>query len=236
MTRGFRRRIDEAQSALLDFLERDTSGYLGVSWGKDSVVVAHLLAQSGIPYPVVWVKIDPLYNPDCDIVRDAFLDAHDIDYHEIEVEWREEQKEAWKQHAEQGRADSLGYSPKESSAVAGFREAARRWGDRHISGVRAEESSVRTLAMKRWGHSTERTCRPIGYWSTKDVFAYLHHHSLPVHPAYAMSRGGLFDRDRIRVDAFGGGRGTASGVIRHEWEGHYYADRIRHIQQLALFE
>lgn len=224
------RKESRALDYLRAFLLEDDSGYLGVSWGKDSVVAAHLLHRTGIRYPVVWVKIWPLFNPDCERVRDAFLSEHDVDYHEIEVEWTDEQVGVWREHARSGSMDSLGYSPKESAAVAGFKRAANRFGDRHVSGVRAEESGVRRLRMMRWGPNSPNTCAPIGYWSHQDVFSYLHKHNLPANPVYAMSMGGLLDRDRLRVDAFGGGKGSQ----RAEWEGRYYADRIHYICQQAL--
>ncbi len=227
---GFRRREEEALGALRAFLDASPAGYLGVSWGKDSVVAAHILARLGRVYPVVWVKIWPLYNPDCERVRDAFLAEYDVDYHEIEVEWCPDQIRAWAAHT--GGA-SLGYSPVESAAGAGFAKAARLFGDRHVSGVRAEESGTRKIAMRRWGHATDRTARPIGWWSTPDVFAYLHYHGLPVHPAYAMTRGGLIDRLKLRVDALGGGKGCSMGYPRDVWEGRYYPDRVAEIGDLA---
>ena len=78
--------------------------------------------------------------------------------------------------------------------------------------------------MARWGESTERTCAPLGGWTGADVFAYLHTHRLPVHPAYACSLGGVLDRDRIRVAALGGERGRGHG--RAEWERRYYGDAM----------
>jgi len=99
-----------------------------------------------------------------------------------------------------------------------------------VSGVRGEESGVRKLRMRRWGTSSERTCAPIGWWCGGDVFAYLHQHDLPVHPAYAMSFGGTLDRNRIRVASLGGERGTGFG--RRDWEHRYYRDAFRKMEVL----
>lgn len=229
---GLERQIEQAKRALLDFFEHDQSGYVGVSWGKDSVTLAHLVAELGLDVPVVWVKIWPVFNPDCEHVRDAFLSEHDIDYHEIEVEWWPEQKEAWRQHAQRGSLEwSLGYSPKKSAATKGFGQAEDLFGARHVSGVRAAESDVRRIRMWRWGHSTDRTCAPIGWWSTEEVFAYLHGMRLPTHPAYAMTMGGARERESIRVDALGGGKGKDK---RTQWEGLYYSDRLDMICREAL--
>jgi hypothetical protein len=43
------------------------------------------------------------------------------------------------------------------------------------------------------------------------VFAYLYHHQLPMHPAYAFTRGGFHDRERLRVSPPGGNPGTGWG-------------------------
>jgi 3'-phosphoadenosine 5'-phosphosulfate sulfotransferase (PAPS reductase)/FAD synthetase len=109
----------------------------------------------------------------------------------------------------------------------GFAEAARRFGERYISGVRGEESGARKLRMMTHGTATERTCAPIGWWSAEDVFAYLHANGLPVHPAYAYSLDGLLDRARLRVAALGGERGTGWG--RRQWEERYYSDALHKI-------
>lgn len=223
------RREKHAIGALLEFFRDNPSGYLGVSWGKDSVVVAHLLWRSGLDVPVVWVKIDPLYNPDCELVRDAFLERFDVEYHELVVPWRDDQCEHWRTLANSGSLNSLGFSPPESAAAPGFQIARKRFGARHVSGVRAQESTVRYFRMAKYGENSPNTCAPIGRWHHRDVFAYLHRHDLPVHPAYAMTFGGALYRQRIRVDALGGGKGSH----RSEWEGRYYADRIREICEIA---
>lgn len=222
---------ERAIKVIRDFFANDSTGYLGVSWGKDSVVTAHLVWRAmGDEVPVVWVKIDPLYNPDCELVRDVFLDRFDIGYYEFEVPWRQGQEDLWRQLAQSGSTSSLGYSPPESAAAVGFRKAIKWFGNRHVSGVRGQESNIRHFRMAKYGENSPNTCAPIGWWSTADVFAYLHKHGLPVHPAYAMSMGGTLDRERLRVDAFGGGKGSH----RARWEAVYYPDRMEFIKNRAL--
>lgn len=196
---------ERAMAAASAFVEAGPC-YAGVSWGKDSVVLVDLLARAGIRVPVVWVRVDQRENPDCPAVRDAFLATHPgVDYHEILVE------------AADGAAGHL-------TSAAGFVEAARRFGDRHLSGVRGAESSGRQRRMQTFGTTTDRTCAPIGWWSTDDVFAYLHARNLPVHPVYAMSLGGRLDRNQLRVASLGGERGTGNG--RREWERAYYPHEL----------
>lgn len=209
-TRPFKARVERALEELDAFAKKPGGGYIGVSWGKDSVVVAHMAHRLGLTMPLVWVKMEPIDNPECPLVRDAFLSRWPMTYDEIVCQ----------------------YDPTTKlTSEPGFLEAARRHGDRHVSGVRGTESATRKRAMQRFGYATERTCRPIGWWSSRDVFAYLHQHDLPVHPAYAMSFGGQLDRDYLRVSSIGGLRGVGHG--RRGWEAHYYPDTLRERERLV---
>lgn len=193
--------------------------YASVSWGKDSVVMSDLLARSTVAgsVPLVWVRVRDYENPDCEPVRDAFLAKHPhmrACYEEIEVpatslRWWDDG-----QQAESAR-----------TLAGGFAEAERRYGARHISGIRAEESKIRRIVQGRWGDASTGACRPIGRWTAVEVFAYLHARQLPVHPAYAMSVGGRLDRRWLRVASIGGVRGADRG--RAEWEATYYPDIVQ---------
>lgn len=204
------RRIESAVQHIADF-RSSGSCYAGVSWGKDSVVVAGLIQASGLRIPLVWVRVEPKLNPDCLRVRDVFLSRfRDADYHEIEVHCVREPNGTWSA---------------KGTLEQGFAEAARRFGDRHISGVRSEESAQRKLREAAYGVATESTCAPITRWTGAEVFAYLHRCNLPVHPAYACTFGGVLERERVRVAHLGGSRGT--GKSRREWEWMYYRDELR---------
>lgn len=196
--------------------------YVSTSWGKDSTVVAHLAATSGLKLPLVWVRVKKWENPDCPTVRDAFLAEYGdlVDYHEYEVEataarW-------WEEGADTQPATKR-------TSRGGFRLAEKDHGARHISGIRGEESEDRARAQAIWGDAGPNACRPIGTWNARDVFAYLHRYKLPVHPAYAMTHGGYMDRCWLRVSSLGGIRGSENG--RAEWEAAYYPDIINQKDQ-----
>lgn len=80
------------------------------------------------------------------------------------------------------------------------------------------------MVQQRWGDASTNAARPIGRWKATEVFAYLHKHNLPVHPAYAMSNGGAHDRRWLRVHALGGVTGADRG--RSDWEEAYFGDVI----------
>lgn len=198
-----------------------SQSYCGVSWGKDSVVVADLVLRTcriyGLERPaIVWIRVEPICNPDCMSVRDEFLATHDCRYHEI-IEHCEWGKGEW--HAS-------------GTLEAGFARAVELTGSRrYISGVRADESSERKILSRTHGASTKTTCRPITWWSSQDVFAWLAAKNLPVHPSYAMQGGGRWRRESIRVASLGGRRGA--GIGRAEWEREYYGDVLRRLEAAA---
>lgn len=184
-----------------------------VSWGKDSTVVAHLAVQHGIP--LVWSRIEPFANPDSLNVRDAFLTQHPTaEYIEARIDCP---------GTEAGHGDEC------ECLVENLRRAigSDYFSTRHLSGVRAEESGLRRMRMIWYGETSKHACAPIGWWRAHHVFAYLHKHNLPVHPAYAMSMGGTFDRRKLRVDDLGGDRGTSMG--RRQWEWHYYPEKMHEL-------
>lgn len=196
------RRLDELEArAMVEIVAFGGGCYVGTSWGKDSIVVAHLALRAAPALPIAWVRM-PRDNPDTVLVRDAYLARHAQPYAEVTVE-RSEDDDVRDAHQR------------------GWRLLAERMGtDRHISGLRAEESATRRMSIGARGLATARTCRPIGYWQAEHVYAYLHRYDLPVHPAYGCSMDGTINRRHLRVAALGGDRGTRFG--RAEWERRYY--------------
>jgi len=206
-------------------IQKFAPDYIGVSWGKDSVVTAHLAYESGVRAPLVWVRVEPLFNPECLAVRDAFLDRFDMPYIEHVIHWPDELKEMWRDHFARGNSKSLGRSAGFSYVALGTAP----YGERYVSGIRAQESAVRALRARRYGTTTKYTCAPISSWKDTDVFAYLRAHDLPVNATYAMTLGGFLPRDVLRVDAFGGNKGTGLGIGRDRWEAAYFPDVISKI-------
>lgn len=185
--------------------------YAGLSCGKDSTVLMGLLRElaraHGVVVPVAYVRVNPHENPDNALVLEAVRAACPeltVDVIEVTAE-RDPETGAW---VGRGRLE------------AGFREADRRYGARHISGIRASESALRTQVAAWHGVTSAASCRPMLHWRGSDVFAYLAEQELPVHPAYACTFGGTLDRERIRVATLGGDRGIGHG--RRGWELYYY--------------
>ncbi|MGE4195970.1 MAG: hypothetical protein AB7G11_02445 [Phycisphaerales bacterium] len=203
-------RIDAAMDVLTVFASRG-SCYCGVSWGKDSVVVARLLRSVAPRVPLVYLR-QSTENPDCLRVRDCYFAAFpDQPYEEVPVTYA---SGASVSHA----------NPAWNAAIASCR---KRW-NRSILGIRASESMGRKIRMFRWSESSPNACAPIGWWSVADVFAYLWLSESPVHPVYAMLGGGRWSREHLRVASIGGRDGDGHG--RREWEYEYYSDVTRRLE------
>ncbi len=179
-----------------------------VSFGKDSIVLLDLCMRASPQVPVRWVRWLASDNPDslgvCTESRERWPEAS--------IEWIE----APDDDHDDGRA--------------GFRMLEKRH-SRRLTGIRQDESSSRRVSAAVHGVATEKSCRPLLYWTSSDVFGYAARYDLPLHPVYAMSGGGRWSREYLRVDSLGGNRGRAIG--RAEWEQEYYGDilnRMKHAQ------
>lgn len=190
------------------------STYVGVSWGKDSVVAAHLTYRAAIPRNRLMHLQCSNRTPDIDCVADVYLDRFRQDIDIVNIDYGGLHR--------QDIADDLLNELTDSRWFGAIRRYEKESGGGRILGIRADESPGRKVRMKRWGAITENACAPIGWWSAEDVFAYLAHHDLPIHPAYAMTGGGQWDREWIRVAEIGDTHGKRMG--RHVWEEMYYGD------------
>lgn len=212
-------RLAEQARAAVEQFAAEGDCYVSVSWGKDSVTAAHLALQVAPDARLVWVRSRHFEMPECEQVRDAFLAAHpQARYEEIEVELRNPKR------------GEPGYAERHLDPHADHQDILQEeLTGRYVSGLRAEESRIRGISIGRRGLVTPGTCRPIGRWEATDVFAYLHREDLPVHPAYAMTMGGHYDRRWIRVHPLCSAPPAQSAVYRRDtdhWEDTYYGDVI----------
>lgn len=193
--------------------------YISVSWGKDSVAAAHIALLEVPDARVVWVRARDFEMPECAAVRDAFLAGHPrAVYEEIEAVLRSPKR------------GEPGYEAHHLDPGADHQDVLREnLTGRYVSGVRAAESRVRRIAVGRYGLASAGTCRPIGRWDAQQVFAYAEREGLPVHPVYAMSVGGHYDRRWLRVHPLCSAPPARSAVYGREmdgWEDRYYGDVI----------
>lgn len=208
-----------AVAAAQDFLASGPC-YVSLSGGKDSACLAVLLHRAGVleQLPAVWFRAVPKHNPDVPVALGALsrklpdLNLRIVDY-------------------ESPVPSTLTRLQAESIARRNFdaacKSAEKQFG-RRILGIRSDESGSRKISFRRWGRSTENSCRPLATWSIADVYGYTAIHGVPLHPAYGMLGGGRWPREHIRIDALMGSCGDEFG--RREWELEYYGDVIRRLE------
>jgi phosphoadenosine phosphosulfate reductase len=206
------RKVERSVEEITGFVAKHPGCYASVSWGKDSTVLADMCERAGVP--LVWIREEPIFNPDCLLVRDEFLALRqDCKYEEIRV------------HCRYG--DGTWHAT--GTLESGFRQARERYGPHYLLGIRREESGQRAIRFMVHGLTSLHACAPLGYWTVADVFAYLAVNRLPVHPVYGMLGGERWRREHLRVCSLGGQRGSQMGRAEHEDE--YYGDvlaRLKH--------
>jgi phosphoadenosine phosphosulfate reductase len=196
---SYRRAISDAHRIVEIALERfGEPAAVGLSGGKDSVAMCHIVAQHCRPQ-IIW-NDSGLELPESEsIVRAvaaqlglSVIVAKGRNALTTQLEWgMEKSKKKVKTIDEQ-------------CIVSPVREVLRDLGIRvEFVGLRAQESRRRKMVLAKHGAmylSQRWSCGiawPLREWKTADVFAYIEEHGLPLHPAYA--RTNWSDRDSIRV-------------------------------------
>lgn len=197
------KKVDQSVLLIYDFLSKNEKSCIMTSWGKDSIVLLDLFIKTGIRKPVVYMRFSDRSNPDCDLVRDYFLNKYKIDYHE----------------------ETFNYSKVRKSGKH-WKNLFARYGKR-CTGIRKEESGVRNLQWIINGFESENSCRPLSLWKSQEIFSYIFKNNLPLSPVYGYLGGGRYERKNLRTHSLAGTSGNGMG--RTEWEREYYQDILNKI-------
>jgi 3'-phosphoadenosine 5'-phosphosulfate sulfotransferase (PAPS reductase)/FAD synthetase len=200
------KKMKQSIDVMRGFLLSNEKSCVMCSWGKDSIVLLDLFIRSRVNRPVIYMRFEDRANPDCDLVRDAFLLKHDIDYHEEVFNYKEVRKgdKHWKiLHEKYGK---------------------------RCSGIRNDESRVRTIQWYVNGFSSDNSCRPLSLWISSEIFAYIRYIELPLSPVYGYLGGGRYKREHLRTHSLAGT--TGNGMGRTEWELEYYPDVLARIAKM----
>lgn len=211
LTPGYRARIARARESVREFVAGRPDGrfYGGLSFGKDSIVMCHLMREAAPRMPIVSIRNVENFNPDSPRVETVLCDMLSHDYEVITYDYR---------NADASYYDTQGNPVKWHNIL---KDLKKRLGA-HVTGIRADESAKRNRRVRIFGLETEFSFAPLAYMTVQDIFAYLYENGLPVHPVYAMTGGGRWDKYRLRVAAIGNPEGRGMG--RLQWEREYYGD------------
>jgi phosphoadenosine phosphosulfate reductase len=198
-------KIEQSLGIISNWLDTHKPGAVYTSWGKDSVVLLHLVSLLKIKVPVVYMRFTDRDNPDCELVRDLFLETHDMDYHEDSFEYVKVRKTG-----------------------AHWKALQKKYGPYRITGIRNDESGIRKMVYLVYRESSKYSCRPLSLWRGKEIFAFIEQNGLPLCPVYGYLGGGRWERENMRTHSLAGTTGDNHG--RTEWEREYYPDVLAYVK------
>lgn len=211
-TKEYKSRLAKTRESIKEFVKsrEDKRFYGGISFGKDSLVMATLMREVCPDMKIVNIRNIENFNPDSykieDILKESGLLSHDYEVCPYDYRF----------------ADDTYYKNGKPYKWFNILSDLKTKYGAHITGIRADESAKRERRIRVFGLETEHSFAPLAYMKVHDIFAFLYENNLPVHPVYAMTRGGEFDKYRLRVSAIGNPEGR--GVGRLIWEKEYYGD------------
>ncbi|ODU10097.1 MAG: hypothetical protein ABS84_04300 [Rubrivivax sp. SCN 71-131] len=180
---------DDAHDIIQETICRAAGGVvaIGVSGGKDSIAMLHMVAQH--VHPHVIYNDSGLETPEAMPLVRGMCEKYGLPM-----------------TIAKGDAISLDLAGADTNrAIVGPVRAALQSIDAvaEFVGLRSSESKTRRIVIAKHGpiHASKRygclIAWPMRKWSSADVFAYIHEHALPLHPIY--DRATDQERDTTRV-------------------------------------
>lgn len=208
-TPGHQKKLRRTKEIILEALDKMKKPFVSVSWGKDSIVVAHLVWMEQRSVPMVWSDRGPEAElPETYPLVEEWKRRYNINLAVVVPEMT-----MFELYRKYGIPEISGGKTraiiKEINLVRAIGNYARENGfDGRFMGIRADESKGRRKLGKFRGPlffgETERMwiCNPIIYWSARDVWAYIFANDLPYHPLYDHNK--LRDREQTRLSNWSG--------------------------------
>lgn len=195
----YRRAIADAHAIVRGALQRfGEPAAVGVSGGKDSVSMCHVVAQHCKP-TIIW-NDSGLELPESEgVVRELALQLglQVVVARGVDALARKTEIGAEAARAQTAKTDEL-------CIIGPVRKTLEDIGAKvEFVGLRKAESRHRKMVISMYGpmyDSKRWNCGiawPMRHWQAADIFAYIDEHGLPLHPAYARTE--WQERDSIRV-------------------------------------
>lgn len=218
-TQDFMARVEKAKELISRHLD---NAYIAISGGKDSAVLAHL-AHCIDPLVPMYSWMDDLEWPETSEMLEQYRSDYNWNIHIIR------RNGLWDRLVKIGKSPFVHNYFYDSSLLPESRRDPIKCYKTVFLGLRADESK------DRFRNATTRGCQyvkrdgvnvvaPLQWWEPRDVFAYLLHHAIPIHPIYSKDRFNNFDPGVLRVSWWI----PSPAVSRHGycvWLRHYYPDK-----------
>jgi len=166
----FSKRVEEAKRIIREGIAI-APAYVGISWGKDSVVLLHLAHQIDPDIKAISIctpQQELLH--DFDNIKNQFLAKYKVNYEEIQIDLETLIPQAiqslilWERY------------PVAITGVRGEENPKKRGSVIRNSGLLSQYQSGKRKGTWR--------CWPLGNWSWQDIWAYIVIHDLPYLSAY----------------------------------------------------
>ena len=182
-TRSFTRHVETARRILRDGAARGPMA-VSVSWGKDSLALAHLALDTLGPVPLFHMA-SPYGLPGYDECRAYFAARATV--HELPASRSLAEYIAWCQDIGLPHERERNVHQKAVSEIK--RDRGTEWAREHgftvqALGMRIAEKGPRARVLRKRGPVYEMAdgswkCCPLAYWTTKEVWAYLVSRGVP---------------------------------------------------------
>jgi phosphoadenosine phosphosulfate reductase len=162
----FKRKLLKTKEILQKAFAITDNAYCAISWGKDSIVMLHLIQQIKPTIKAINIgdKLENKQNNYQETIN-AYMQRFPTNYQAI---YYEEETEG-------------GFYPQ-------IRKIAKEY-ELAFIGCRREESKYRAIVISKYGtihkyKSGSYRCFPLAYWNVKDIWAYLFKYDLPYLNSY----------------------------------------------------
>ena len=227
-SRPFKRKLDEARRALEE-AGRVGSVAVAMSYGKDSIAVGALALEVLGPVPVMHQE-SSYRLPGWEPVQEYFRARTTV--HTIPAKRTLEETIAWLHEVGLGYERETTYSSKTANRAK--RDLGDAWCETHginalALGLRAEESKVRKMVMRKRGlvyqlRSGQWRVQPIGWWTVADVWALIFSRELPYPRVYDCESHG-YTRENLHNTGWLTTIGARDGRIA--WLRHHFPEQYR---------
>lgn len=227
---AFKRRVQQAQDVMRRAASRGPV-VVSTSWGKDSVVLADLALRTLGRVPLLHIASS--YRIQGFERAQSHFEAR-TNVHVIEPRRTLTETIEWLHDV--GLPHERTKSQQADVVKAIKKDVGTDWCNRNgysvqLLGMRAEENQrTRGMLFRRLGLIYEARGisigAPLGWWTARDVWAYIVVHDLPWHPMYDMETHGV-TRETIRNAGWLSTDGAEHGRI--SWLRHHYPEHYREL-------
>lgn len=185
-----------AKASLSRFFSLCKNPYLALSWGKQSICIAHMISGIRPQTPMIFLRSwESFFLHDFERVQVDYLSrfpAHYIEHYKDNVSWNNWD---WKETRDYGSEDLQNMA----------KEVVPDW-DGVIMGLSKDESFARRMTLSKkntkWATIFRYTddklrCTPIQFWANEDLAAYIAKYDLPLLSAYHQN--GIQARTTARI-------------------------------------